>query len=109
LFNISIGEFIIILLVAFIIVGPSDLPKVARGLGKAVRYIKNLWGQMLNAADLESEVKDINNIKKQAESTAQSINPNELLGPIKKEVKGLEKTINTGSKEISENLKKLKS
>lgn len=32
--NIGAAEIILILLVAFVIVGPKDLPKVARALGR---------------------------------------------------------------------------
>ena len=34
MFNIGFSELILILLVAFVIVGPRDLPKVARALGR---------------------------------------------------------------------------
>ena len=37
MFNIGVGEILIVLVVAFVIVGPDDLPKVARWLGRQVR------------------------------------------------------------------------
>ena len=37
MFNIGFSELILILLVAFVIVGPKDLPRVARALGRGVR------------------------------------------------------------------------
>jgi len=40
MFNIGFSELIVILLVAFVIVGPKDLPKIARSLGRAVRTVK---------------------------------------------------------------------
>ena len=40
MFNIGFSELILILLVAFVIVGPKDLPKVARALGRGVRNAK---------------------------------------------------------------------
>lgn len=40
MFNIGFSELILILLVAFVIVGPKDLPKVARALGRGVRNVK---------------------------------------------------------------------
>ena len=42
MFNIGMGEIILILLVAFVIVGPQDLPKVVRFLGRNVRKLKLL-------------------------------------------------------------------
>ena len=40
MFNIGGAELIVILLIAFVVVGPKDLPKIARALGRFVRYIK---------------------------------------------------------------------
>ena len=40
MFNIGFSELILILLVAFVVVGPKDLPKVARAMGRGVRWIK---------------------------------------------------------------------
>ena len=40
MFNIGFGELILVLLVAFVFVGPKDLPKVAAALGRGVRTLK---------------------------------------------------------------------
>lgn len=42
MFNISFAEFIVILLLAFLILGPDEMVKVARFLGKAVRKGRDL-------------------------------------------------------------------
>ena len=36
-FNVGMAEIILLLLIAFVVVGPKDLPKVARALGRFVR------------------------------------------------------------------------
>ena len=55
--GIGLGEFIIVLLVAFIVVGPEDLPKVARTLARWVktarRTMKDISGTF--EEDLEKE------------------------------------------------------
>lgn len=38
--GIGLGEFIVVLLVAFVIVGPEDLPKIARTLARWVKAIR---------------------------------------------------------------------
>ena len=81
MFNVGAAELILILLVAFIVVGPKDLPKVARALGRFVRYIRSFieevkretgWGDLtegfkeaqqdvqdtLRQADVSKELKD---------------------------------------------------
>ncbi len=36
------GELVLILLVAFLVVGPDDLPKLARKMGSMVRTVRNV-------------------------------------------------------------------
>ena len=67
MFNIGMFELIVVLLVAFLVVGPKDLPKVARWLGRQVKSIRRLvkeikqetgWNEFAKEfKDTESEVK----------------------------------------------------
>ena len=42
MFNIGFAELILILLIALLVVGPKDLPKVARWLGRCVKTLRRL-------------------------------------------------------------------
>ena len=42
MFNIGFAELIVVLMVTFLIVGPKDLPKVARWLARLVKGIRCL-------------------------------------------------------------------
>lgn len=42
MFNIGFSELLLVLLVAFLVVGPKDLPKVARWLGRTVKKSRRL-------------------------------------------------------------------
>ena len=42
MFNIGFAELILVLLIAFLVVGPKDLPKVARWLGRCVQKARQL-------------------------------------------------------------------
>ncbi len=46
--GIGLGEFVVVLLVAFLIVGPEDLPKVARTLA---RWVKAVRGTMKDISE----------------------------------------------------------
>ena len=46
------GELLIILFVAFIVVGPEDLPKVARKLGKAAKRLRSAMREFSDDIDL---------------------------------------------------------
>ena len=68
MFNIGFAELILVLLVAFLVVGPKDLPKVARWLGRMVRRAKQLirelkeeigWNEMMaETADVRRDIDD---------------------------------------------------
>ena len=42
MFNIGFAELLLVLVIAYVIVGPKDLPKVARWLGRMVRRARQL-------------------------------------------------------------------
>ena len=44
--GIGAGEALIILLVAFVIVGPEDLPKAARRIGRIIRTVRSSFGEL---------------------------------------------------------------
>ena len=61
IFNIGFSELIIVLLIAFLVVGPKDLPKVARWLGRMVKKIRLLIREVKQETgwdELEKEFKD---------------------------------------------------
>ena len=62
MFNIGASELILLLLIAFIVVGPRDLPKVARALGRFVRTVRSMAAEVKREAgldELEGEMKDV--------------------------------------------------
>lgn len=59
MFGIGFGELLVILLVAFVVVGPAGLPKAARTLGKMVKSAKRAVKELSDELDLgEEELKE---------------------------------------------------
>lgn len=61
-FNIGMMELLVILLVAFLIVGPKDLPKVARWLARVIKKAKayvNQFRDDFGLDEIEAEVKAV--------------------------------------------------
>ena len=61
MFNIGFAELILVLLVAFLVVGPKDLPKVARWLGRMVKRMRQMirelkeevgWNELTQETDV---------------------------------------------------------
>ena len=68
MFNIGFAELILVLIIAYVIVGPKDLPKVARWLARMVKRARQLireireesgWDDMMaETADVRRDIED---------------------------------------------------
>ena len=76
LFNIGFAELLLVLVIAYVIVGPKDLPRVARWLGRMVRRARQLireiksevgWDEMM--AETEDVRRDIDTTLKETDIT----------------------------------------
>lgn len=69
MFNIGFSELLLVLLVAFLVVGPKDLPKVARWLRRTVKKSRRLLNEIKKESgwdELEKEVRDVQHDVKDA-------------------------------------------
>lgn len=69
MFNIGFSELLLVLLVAFLVVGPKDLSKVARWLGRTVKKSRRLLNEIKKESgwdELEKEVRDVQHDVKDA-------------------------------------------
>ena len=55
LFGVGSIEIIIILLVAFLVLGPTQLLSMAKGLGKVMRELRNATGQFTRMLEEEGQ------------------------------------------------------
>ena len=109
IFNIGFSELIIVLLIAFLVVGPKDLPKVARWLGRMVKRIRQLIQEVKQETgwdEFEKELKDtktdvdqtFSDLKKDMDITPElksaSQELNNSLNGVKKDLKQAEKEVN---------------
>lgn len=75
MFNIGFSELILILLVAFVIVGPRDLPKVARALGRGVRWVKTFIRDFQEETGLDEAVDEFKKTSRDVEKTFREADP----------------------------------
>ena len=96
-FNVGMAEIILLLLIAFVVVGPKDLPKVARALGRFVRYIRNMVEEVKRETGFDEVAKDIKDMEKSVDDTVREMDVrpqmqktqleiNKELGSVKKEL-----------------------
>ena len=122
MFNIGFSELIIVLLIAFLVVGPKDLPKVARWLGRMVKKLKQMINEVKRETgwdDLEKEIKDtstdlsksVKDLKNDLDITSElkgaSRDLNKSLNSVKDELQLTGKEIQAETEEIrNETMKK---
>lgn len=64
MFNISFAELMVILLLAFLILGPDEMVKVARFFGRLVRKSRKLLWQIREYVNEEAAETGIDEVKK---------------------------------------------
>src|SRR5262245_60187312 len=57
MFGLGMGELIVILIVALIVLGPARLPKLAQDLGKAIREFRKAADDMKQELQADDELK----------------------------------------------------
>lgn len=65
MFNLGVPELILILVVGLVVFGPKKLPEVGRSVGKGLREFKKAMNDIKQTIDLESEFKEVAEIKKE--------------------------------------------
>ena len=98
MFNIGGAELIVILLIAFVVVGPKDLPKIARALGRAVRALRSMVEEVKRETGLDELTRDFKEVERDLKQTADSMDPRSELQNVQlevnKEVRQIEEDLN---------------
>ena len=58
MFNLGMGEIIVIFIVALFVFGPGKLPEVSRALGKSIREFRKAMNTVVAAAEEPEEQGD---------------------------------------------------
>ena len=61
MFGIGLPEFIIIMVIALIVIGPNKLPDLAKALGKGMAEFKKATREIKESLDLDGELEEIKN------------------------------------------------
>ena len=69
MFNIGAAELILLLLIAFVVVGPKDLPRVARALGRFVRYIRTMIEEVKRETGFDEVADELRGVERDVRQT----------------------------------------
>lgn len=71
MFGIGTGELIVIFIIAIIVLGPKEIPKIARTLGRGMREIQRAKDELKKNIEFEDESFD--DIKSELDKTNEDI------------------------------------
>ena len=98
MFNIGFAELILILMIAFIVVGPKDLPKIARALGRFVRYVRGMVEEVKRESGLDEMEKEFKGIQRTVD---EGIREADIRPEIQKTQLQINKELNEIKKDVS--------
>lgn len=115
MFNLGMMEILLVLAVAFLIVGPKDLPKVARWIARQIKSVKKLireikketgWDEFAKefkdtADDIKSVVKDAD-IREDLKSAADEVKAS--VDSVRQEVESVRKEASEASRKLNKDI-----
>ncbi len=99
MFNIGAMELLLVLLVAFLVVGPKDLPKVARWLARQVKSIRKI------VKDIQKET-GWDEFSKELKDTARDLKDTVKEADITKEVNDAARDVNQSMQDVVQETRK---
>ena len=79
-------EIILLLIIAFVVVGPQDLPKIARALGRFVRYIRTLIEEIKRETGFDEVAQELKDINREIQQDLKAADIRQDLKDAKKEI-----------------------
>ena len=98
MFNIGFAELILILLIAFVVVGPKDLPKVARALGRFVKYVRKMIEEVKRESGLDEVENEIKTMERKIDEGVRSV---DIRPELQKTQLQINKELNAVKKDVS--------
>ena len=98
MFNIGFAELMVILLIAFVVVGPKDLPKIARALGRFVKYIRNMIEEVKRESGLDEVEKELKTMERKIDEGVKAV---DIRQDLQKTQLSINKELNAIKKDVS--------
>ncbi|MBO5569440.1 MAG: twin-arginine translocase subunit TatB [Clostridia bacterium] len=99
MFNIGFAELLLVLVIAYVIVGPKDLPKVARWLGRLVRQAKQLIRELKEEVGWNEMMAETEDVRREIDSAMKDAD-------VSKEMKDARKTLQNNLREAEKDTMK---
>lgn len=95
------SEFVVIALVALIVIGPKDLPKMLRQLGRFVGKMRSMADEFRASFDDMARQSELDDLRKEVESLRSGKVISPILDDIKSDMNRMEHDINAHPKPVA--------
>ena len=104
MFDISWTEFLLIVIVALIVIGPKELPGVLRTLGQWTRKVRSMAADFQNQFHEAMREAEMADLKKQVDDLAQDFTNIDPLKSVRDDVAAIGKDLEKSGKDIEQSL-----
>ena len=98
MFNIGFAELLVILLIAFVVVGPKDLPKIARALGRFVKYVRKMIEEVKRESGLDEVEQELKTMERKIDEGVKAV---DIRQDLQKTQLSIHKELNAIKKDVS--------
>jgi len=105
LFNIGMMELVLVLLVAFLVVGPKDLPKVARWIARQVKSLRKLVREVKKETGWDEFAKEF---RETGDELRQTMKDADVSEELKGAANDIETEINAAARDVQAEGEKLR-
>lgn len=106
MFNIGMMELILILLVAFLVVGPKDLPKVARWIARQVKSLRKLVREVRKEIGWDAFAAEFKDTKEDVERTFREA---DISGEINQAARDVKDAVGSVQKDVKDAVDEVRS
>ncbi len=93
LFGVGFSELLLILVIAYVFVGPEDLPKVARWIGRAIKRIHMLILELRRDTGIDEVIHETKTLRRDLDSAVRDNDITRNLHEVRDELSGLGREI----------------
>ena len=89
MFSVGFSELLLILVIAYVFVGPEDLPKVARWLGRAVKRIRLLVRELRTETGIDEVIEETRTLRRDIDEAVKDNDITRNIREVHEELSGL--------------------
>lgn len=93
MFGVGFSELLLILVIAYVFVGPEDLPKVARWLGRAVKRIRLLIRELKTETGIDEVIEETKTLRRDIDEAVRDNDITRNIREVHEELSGIGKDL----------------